>query len=292
MPAALWRLAVGAGRRTERRINLAVIIPDGRYFGTSSVRQDSGRTALETLHDALVRARPAALATSRIELVWRSVAALKSVLDRCELRDAEGDVLVISVNRRTFWTVLEMRPWLGGPGSKDPLCIVRKPVMDDCDENEAWTARRAEAVRAALADQAVDLEAIHRWTRWVEILATGMQPESLATLGYELSSLEHRSWPASGETWMECPHPPLIPAGEAFLPPALVRKIDVFRNRGGLAPLGIVVESPAGIEMTADLEALIRRHAPDIPIFRATGADAARAASRLAESLGRDKDSP
>ena len=126
----------------------------------------------------------------------------------------------------------------------------------------------------------------------MEILASGMQPESLATLGYDVSSLEHRSWPASGGTWMECPRPPSIPRGEAFLPAALARKIDEFRNRRGLAPLGIVVESPAGIEMTADLESLIRRHAPDIPIFPATGADAARAASRLAEKLGRDKDSP
>ena len=143
--------------------------------------------------------------------------------------------LSASIARRSgpFW---RCAPGQEARAARIHSALSASPLSTTATKSEAWTARRAEAVRAALADQAVDLEAIHRWTRWVEILASGMQPESLATLGYDLRSLEHRSWPASGETWMECPRPLSIPWGEAFLPPALERQIDEFRNRRGLAP--------------------------------------------------------
>lgn len=57
-------------------------------------------------------------------------------------------------------------------------------------------------------------------------------------------------------------------------------------------PLGIVVESPAGPEMTADFEALVRELAGPIRIRRTSGSDAALAAGQLARALGRDPRAP
>lgn len=294
LPAALWQLVADASRRADTPPHLALVIPDGRYLGAAKVRKETGRTALESLHQALEQARPRALTRSRIEFVWRSVAALRTVLDQGGFEDGPpGAVLVISVNRRTFWTVLELRPWPPSRHGSGPLRIVRRSEMDDCDESEAWTAQRAETVRAALvAEGNGDLESIHRWTRWVEILATGMRPESLAKLGIDAEAIEHRSWPAPEGTWAMWPAPPSITWADASLPPGLLRRIERFRNGEEGKPLAIVVESSVGVEMTAGFESLVRKPAARIPIYRAVGADTARAAKRLAGELGRDPEMP
>ncbi len=293
LPAALWQLVTEAARRTDNPAHLALVIPDGRYLGTPNVQEDTGKTALETLHYALIEARPTTLTRSRVELVWRSVAALKAVMDRGEIGDKPGTVLVISVNRRIFWTVLELRAWPSSSTSTGPMHIVRKPVMDDCEENEAWTARRTQATRTTLVDQgAKDLEAIHRWTRYVEILATGMSQKALAELGIDVNAIEHRSWPIAGGTWAVGRDAPSIQWAKASLPPALMQRIENFRSQTEGTPLAIVVESPVGVEMTVGFEALVRELAAGIRIFRVTGADTARAASRLADVLGRDPQAP
>lgn len=294
LPAALWQLAAEATRRSGRPVGLALVIPDGRYLGEVVVREDTGRTSLETLYDTLERARPRSLARNRIELVWRSVAALKAVLDKGGLGDKAGAILVVSINRRTFWTVLELRPWPGSSQTEGPLRIVRKARMEECEDSEAWTAQRAEDVRTVLANQGDgDLAELHRWTRWIEILATDMRPESLAELGIDSGAIEHRSWPTPDETWSVWPDTPLINKWtKASLPSSLMNRIEMFRNGEEGPPLAIVVESPVGVEMTSGFENLIRTVAAGIPIFRAVGADTARASARLAESLGRDQEEP
>ena len=294
LPAALWQLVADASRRTDRLHHLALVIPDGRYLGAAKVRKETGKTALETLHQALEQARPRALTRSRIELVWRSVAALRAVLDQGGLEDGPpGAVLVISVNRRTFWTVLELRPWPSSRDSSSPLRIVRRAGMDDCGESEAWTAQIAETVRTALVAQGDgDLESIHRWTRWVEILATGMSPGSLAEIGIDADAIEHRIWPAPDGTWAVWPDPPSIAWTEASLPPALKKRIERFRNGEEGAPLAIVVESLVGVEMTARFRGLVRTLAAGIPIYHVVRVDTARAAMRLADVLGRDPEMP
>ncbi|MCY4381869.1 MAG: hypothetical protein OXE44_01810 [Nitrospinae bacterium] len=295
LPAALWELVTEAARRVDNPAHLALVIPDGRYLGIPNVQKETGKTALETLHYALVEARPTTLTRSRVEveLVWRSVAALKAVMDRGEIGDKPGAVLVISVNRRIFWTVLELRAWPPNSPSTGPLHIVRKPVMDNCEENEAWTARRMEAVRTALVDQgADDLEAFHRWTRYVEILATGMSQEALAELGIDMNAIEHRSWPIACGKWEVWRDAPSIQWAKASLPRALEQRIVKFRSQTESTPLAIIVESPVGLEMTVGFEALVRELAAGIRILRVTGADTARAASRLADALGLDPQKP
>ena len=165
--------------------------------------------------------------------------------------------------------------------------------MDDCGESEAWTAQIAETVRTALVAQGDgDLESIHRWTRWVEILATGMSPGSLAEIGIDADAIEHRIWPAPDGTWAVWPDPPSIAWTEASLPPALKKRIERFRNGEEGAPLAIVVESLVGVEMTARFRGLVRTLAAGIPIYHVVRVDTARAAMRLADVLGRDPEMP
>ena len=58
--------------------------------------------------------------------------------------------------------------------------------MADCDEHESWTHRRAMEAHTALEKQGVhDLEAIHRWTRMVEVMATNMPNRSWAKYGID-----------------------------------------------------------------------------------------------------------
>ena len=293
LPTALWQLAGDATRRSGTAVHLAVVIPDGRYLRRVTVVGDTGKTALETLHESLERSRPRSLARSRVELIWRSVAALDATMARGRLRDESGAVLVVSVDRRTFWTVLKLRPWSrNGPGAGRP-CIVRSPVMEDCGESEAWTAQRVGAVRTALADRGNGhLEEMGRWTRWVEILAAGMGPESLAKFGVDVNAIEHRSWPTPCGGWKSWPDTSPVDLATGPLPTALASRIERFRSGGEGVPVAIVVESPAGLEMTAAFEASVRRLAAGIPVHRATGADTARAAARLAGILGRDPNVP
>ena len=206
-------------------------------------------------------------------------------------------LIYIIPNRKTYWTVLELRRWSRDGRGGDSLRIVRSPVMEDCEESEAWTARRAQAVRTAMAARGIGhLDRIGRWTRWVEILATGMGTESLAKLGIDANAIEHRSWPKPDAGWEIWSDTPPITGGTISmpdpLPAALARRIERFRDGEEGAPLAIVVESPAGLEMTAAFETPVRRLARGVPVYRATGAHTARAAGCLAEALGRDPEAP
>ncbi|MCY4258700.1 MAG: hypothetical protein OXC91_00360, partial [Rhodobacteraceae bacterium] len=126
-----------SNQAAEKSFNLALLIPDGRLLGQAEV-QESGKTHLECLHHAIVKQRPPRARRCQIELIWRSVAALKALCERESAINREGRVLVISINRKVFWTELELMPWSRDGRSDGPLRIVRKPVMDDCDESESW----------------------------------------------------------------------------------------------------------------------------------------------------------
>ena len=165
--------------------------------------------------------------------------------------------------------------------------------MDDCEEDEAWTKLRVQAVEAVLvARDNGQLDEIRRWTRWIELLATGMRPESLEMFGIDARAIEHRSWPKPDGGWEVCPDAPAIEWMSNRLPTALTSRIEGFRNKDEGEPLAIVIDSPVGVEMTLAFERLVRKLAQGIPIFRATGTDTARAAARLAAALGRDPDAP
>lgn len=299
LPSALWPFVADAVRadavRTARGpVHLSVVIPDGRCLGTPKVRQDTGKTALETLYDEFIEARPSALGRSRIEFIWRSVAALKAAMDQGKLGSKPGAVLVISVSRKISWTVLELCPWPRGSGTEEALHILRRPAMDDCKESESWTARRVKVVREALAAQgAEDLEAIHRWTRYIEILATGMSQERLrGEFHIDSEAIEHRSWPLSEGIWMVAPAASPIRWAKALLPRALEKRIEGFRNGNEGVPLAIVLETPVGVEMTRELEALLRESATGVPIYRTTGMETVQAAESLARALGPDHKVP
>jgi len=293
LSTALWQLAADATRHSGTSVDLALVIPDDRCFGSVTVEEGPGPTALEALYNTLERLRPRVLARSRVELVWRSVAALQAVVDQGNLGDESGAVLVISVNRRILWTVLELRRWSRSGRDDGPIRIVRSPVMEDCEENEAWTTRRMRTVEAALdVRDKGQLDEIRRWTRWIELLATGMRPESLKMLGIDAKAIEHRSWPKPDGGWEVFPDAPSIDWTPNPLPVALRNRIQAFRDGKEGCPLAIVFESPVGLEMTAAFEGLVRKFVQGIPIFRATGASTAQAAVCLAAALGRDPDVP
>ena len=295
---ALWQMVSDAAMRSDDPTHLAVVVPDGRFLGRPRVDKTTGLTGLESLYNTFVSARPKQLTRSRVELVWRSVAALKSALARYpdQLAARVGQVLVVSVNRRVFWTTLELRRWSPSDGKQGPISILRSPVMDDCDSDEAWTTHRVKVVEDALTTNGFkELDSLSRWTCAVEILATGMSPASLDGLGVAMDSAEHWSWPGPDGTWeyLGVSDRPTIDWRRASLP-LLPRRLGV-RLRGFVDcqdSLAVVVESPVGVEMTAAFEMSIRKVAPNIPIFRVTGRDTADAALTLALDLGRDESLP
>ncbi len=303
LPSALWQLVADATRRTREDsssgpVHLALVIPDDTYLGGKNTIKNTGKTAIEFLHESFEQLRPQRLIGSRVEFVWRSVAALKAVINQKKLGEDEGAVLVISVNRKTYWTVLKLRYWSKKDQSQSFLCIERSSVMDDCEESEAWTARKVQAVQNAMAAKGIsDRDIICRWTRWIEMLATGMNASSLKELGIDINSIEHRSWPKPEGGWKvlsgESPITgQTISVLDDSLPKSLKCRIKSFlKGKKGRKPLAIVVENPAGEEMTAEFKKSIRRLAGnvvDIHIVKAT--DTVRAAAELAENLARDSE--
>ena len=293
LPSALWQLAMDTFKSTESVPHLAVVIPDGRYLGSQAVSKATGKTTLETLYYAFVNARPSTLRLSRIEFVWRSVATARAILDRGSLGSEPGSILVIGVNRRVFWTTLELRLWTRDDNSEKPLRIVRKPVSCDCDETESWIHSKVESVRSALAKQGRhDLDAVYHWTRYLETASSGLSENSLAKIGLPPNALENRSWPTLKGTWgiMQGSLPDWFHQGS--LPVKLKKRISEFCNGQEGKPLGIVIENPAGSEMTADFEALVKRLAnEEIEIFRVTGPETTLAAqTSLGTSMTKPRD--
>lgn len=300
LPLAVWQLVADCARSFDKQADaahLALVIPDGRYLGRPRV-EESGLTTLESLYSAFTENRPRAQNRSRVELIWRSVAALKAAMSASPERvgHTAGDVMVINVNRRIFWTVLQLRHWPeergDGTGS---LRIVRRPVMDDCNEDEAWTTKRVEYVQAALGvESAAAVPALRRWTRGVEILATGMNRGSLSAFGVEMDALEHWSWPAPEGGWERLKQRPNIRWSQVRfgLPERLEARLRKFAERREGEPLAIVIESPTGVEAVSGFEGLVRKVVPSVPIVRVTGRKTAEAAASLAFALGRDPSAP
>ena len=307
LPKALWQLVLDAARladrslatpqvrpalapKSDRILNIAVVIPDGRYLGRPKVQED-GKTNLETLHKRLLDARPPELRRSNIELIWRSVAALRAI--KKQHRSKPGSVLIISVNRRVFWTVLELRHWSRTGGSVGQIRIVRKPIMNDCTESESWTAQRVLRARSALeATGECNTDKAHRWTRLAEVLATDISKETWKDLGIDAEGIENLSWPTEKGVWDSVSELPSINWTVDSIPPKLAKQIKKFKNGIDGSPLGIVIENPVGKEMDSVFVELVKKEAGPMRIWRVTGNDTICAAAKLAKKLGRDPNAP
>lgn len=294
LPAALWQSVANAAQRSNDPINLALVVPDGRFLGRTRVARD-GRTPLESLHAALVKERPIELVRSRVELIWRSVAVLQAARSADALRERTGRVLVISVNRRTFWTLLELRRWC--PDSSDgdgAICIARSGETDDCNDDEAWTARRLATVEESLAAEPKEkIDSLKKWTRAVETLACGMSSASLREFGIQRDGIEQRIWPDGDGNWEHIaqPQPPSNwPA--ATLPERLRAKLESVCTGNGSNLLAVVLECPTGLETISRLARSIREAAPGVPVVTIVGRQTAEAALDLAFRLGRDPRAP
>ena len=288
-PSALWKLVEAANREANDPINLALIVPDDQIFGNTKVVQE-GKTRLETLYSSLYAARPPRLMRSRIELVWRSVAVLQAVLDKEELKDKEGEVLVVSVNDRILWRVLELRPWSRNDSGDSPIRIVRTPVNVSIENSKRgeipWMK---DLLRSVEIQNSVDLEKFSQWTRWMEILVTNASSETLDQLGIDANAIEHRTWPfVDGEnvSWRtEAPTVVSKNCATDLLPDKLEEVITRFLSPQKEIPLAIIIENPIGDEMVAGFRSLHRNLGDRIQIHHVSGADTARAAARLAEVL-------
>ena len=288
-PSALWKLVEAANRVANDPINLALIVPDDQIFGNPKVVQE-GKTRLETLYSSLYAARPPRLMRSRIELVWRSVAVLQAVLDKEELKDKEGEVLVVSVNDRILWRVLELRPWSRNDSGDGPIRIVRTPVNVNIENSKRgempWMK---DLLRSVEIQNSVDLEKFSQWTRWMEILVTNVSSETLDQLGIDGNAIEHRTWPfvdGKNVSWRtEAPTVVSKNCATDLLPDKLEEVITRFLSQQKEIPLAIIIENPIGDEMVAGLRSLHRNLGGRIQIHHVSGADTARAAARLAEFL-------
>ena len=288
-PSALWKLVEAANREANDPINLALIVPDDQIFGNTKVVQE-GKTRLETLYSSLYAARPPRLMRSRIELVWRSVAVLQAVLDKEELKDKEGEVLVVSVNDRILWRVLELRPWSRNDSGDSPIRIVRTPVNVSIENSKRgeipWMK---DLLRSVEIQNSVDLEKFSQWTRWMEILVTNASSETLDQLGIDANAIEHRTWPfIDGEnvSWRtEAPTVVSKNCATDLLPDKLEEVITRFLSQQKEIPLAIIIENPIGDEMVAGFRSLHRNLGDGIQIHHVSGADTVRAAARLAEVL-------
>lgn len=298
LPDALWHFVSEVSRRSSATTHLAVVVPDGQFFGLPEVIPETGQTRLETLHNAFMDRRPPDLSRSRFELIWRSVAALQAARSGAprDVGDQPGSVLVISLNRKTYWTVIELSHWPSGKRGKAAIRIVRKPEMEDCDKEQAFTAQRMEFVQEILAEKSrIDFDALWNWTRSLEILATGMGPGSLAEFGVNGESIEHWSWPTPDGGWnflRNRPTVPIVTWPQFSLPAQLRERIESFAAGDKDTPRAIIVECPAGGDMTAGFERIVRAIAPDIPVVSVTGLGVSEAALSLALALGRDPDAP
>ena len=298
LPDALWHFVSEISRRSSATTHLAVVVPDGQYFGLPKVIPKTGQTRLEVLHNAFMDRRPQNLSRSRFELIWRSVAALQAATTGAprDVGEKPGSILVISLNRKTYWTVIELRHWSSGKGGKRAIRIVRKPLMDDCNEEQAYTAQRAEFVQEVLAEESrIDFDALREWTRSVEVLATGMGPKSLAAFGINGEAIEHWSWPTLDGRWKFLNNRPTMPIEtwpQFSLPAKLNERIESFAAGNEGVPRAIIVECPAGADMTTGFERIVRAIAPDIPVLTVTGRGVSVAAQSLALALGGDPDAP
>ncbi len=271
-----------------------MIVADGLDFGSTRVHDETGQTTLETLYDTIMRRRPRELSQSRLELIWRSVAALHSARKkrREHLGDRPGSALVISFSRKVFWTTLKLRHWSPSNKTKGLIHIARSAIMEECAEDQAWMTQRASLVESILTKSNQDINSIKKWTRSIELLSAGMRPKSLAKIGMDMEALEHWCWPTPEGDWEvlhQRPAPKRWPS--PALPPQLEEKIQSFID-SKKDPRVIVVESPFGTETTTKLALVVQNRAPNIPVVKVSNQDASKAALDLALKLGRDRSVP
>ena len=275
---ALWQMVDSTAREVERTVHLALVIPDGRLLG-----RDHRRT--ERLYEQIVAARPSRLSDSTVRLVWRSVAAVEAARVRRGRSPADGErYLVVNVNRRTFWTEIVWGPVCtrcgqrqtphGAPHGCPPEAVrrgwQRAPVMDDCNDDEAWSATRVEETRATVRGVLSE----GKWreqSRAIEMIAGGAAVETI--------NLMHKTWADDG-VW----HGPVEVReprrATATLPKRFAERIERMRA-DGLKETTIVIETPGGIAHTAQFAAAVRK-ATGRGHENVTGVDVAKAAASLA----------
>ena len=288
--SVLWQLVADETSRSKCPADLALVIPDIPKFGKQNIDSNTGRTRIETLYRELEKSRPIELASSKIELVWRSVATARAVLDRGDVEAQPGSVFVINVNQQTSWTTLSLRNWSRENQTRGPLCIARDDEMEVCRADESLTAQRMNIVKSCFDRKEVDFNKIKKWTRWAEILASDMNRKTAEKFDMNIIALEHRSWPTSDGEWISRTDIPKIKFETAKLPNGLRDQLKKFLQ--GEKPLAVILECPAGEELIDDYWCSIVELAGETPVHWVTGTETVQAATQLAIQLGQDQANP
>jgi len=289
LPKSLWQLVKDSAKHEVQPPHLAVVIPDGSLLG--KLELENGKTKLDRFYETLFTNRPNELSRSRLELIWRSVATLKAIMDK-GLIHGTGFVFVINVNRTLSWTVLEICRWPRG-NPNGTRRIVRRPIMDDCDADESWTQKRLDEAENTINQMGqYNVDEIQSLSRMLDIMATGMSPNSWEKYGIDVNELEFRSWPTASGDWEIIPEIPRVNFGKSVLPKKLTERISKFVNGEEGKPLGVVIESPVGTEMTDDMSSLVKQITNSLAIWRVSGNDVINASGTLAQELGQNHDKP
>ncbi len=290
---ALWRLVAEEMKRSECSADLALVIPDTPQLGNQAIVQKTGRTRLETLYHELEKARPSALASSRIELVWRSVATVEVASAKGRIPKEEGAIFVININRQTSWTVIDLVDWAWDNRTPKSLCIARSATMDKCEDTQSLTARRMSAVQSYFSEKKFDFKKILKWTRLAEIIASDMTETTAMELGIDIDALEHRSGPLREGDWALLSKRPRVGFETTILPSKLKERLHEFQRNHRQKPLAIIVECPAGEELIADFCSSIQQELiEDIPVRQVTGTETVQAARQLATRLRQNRTEP
>ncbi len=288
LPSALWNL-VEAANNTSAPNHLALIVPDNQDFGSLDVRQ-GGKTRLEDLYGSLHAARPASLATSRIELVWRSVAVLQAALNKNELRNEVGEVLIVSVNEQILWRVLKLSYWSRNNSDDERIHIVRGP--SGASENNRkkgeipWIKNLRSIVEKRNSD---DIDQLCQWTRWIEILASNVPATTLGQFGIDSNAIEHKTWPMGDEEyalWHEdTPADVLENYDINVLQEKLKQIVARFLDRQTDKPIAVIIENPISEELVAGMRFFHKHSGEDVPVYYVSGTDTLQAATHLAKVL-------
>ena len=292
LTSALWKSIEETSRIADESINLALVISDDKGLGSSKISNEKGITKLETLHSSLDDARPAKLLQSRIELIWRSVAVVQAVLNQGNLPDFEGHVLVISVNERITWRVIELRRWQSNSKYEKKIRIVRSPYTGNGDNSAAsgefsWiTGDRYSNGRKS---SAIDIEKFTQWTRWAEILATDASPKTLQQLGIDPDGIEHRSWAKSeGKKvrWQTVAPTFSVGIGSTeMIQSKLFEVVENFTCYHFDKDIPIIIENPIGEIVARKIEPCVQNLDTRVEIFHVSGPETVEAASKLAKVL-------
>ena len=288
LPSALWNL-VEAANATSAPIHLALIVPDNQVFGSLDVGQ-GGKTRLEDLYSALHAARPASLATSRIELVWRSVAVLQAVLNKNELRNEVGEVLIVSVNEQIQWRVLKLSYWSRNNSDDERIHIVRGPSGASENNRKTGEIPWIKDLRPIVENKnSDDVDQLCQWTRWIEILASNVPATTLGQFGIDPNAIEHKTWPMGDEEYAlwhkDTPADVLENVDINVLQEKLKQIVTRFLDRQSDKPIAIIIENPISEELVAGMRFFHKHSGEDVPVYYVSGTDTLQAATHLAKVL-------